>query len=776
MSHYPDNVGKLIVKLKNESDYVKLDEHLHVIPYRADELLTAQVFTYYASDRKRTIFNPAICVCIELNEVKFMSMLARTFLKLQDSDTPVVDLIEYLKIYPFILIINGRFIPWECINLIASYGKYYFFIHDLPSMDLTRVVRTVETMNLIILQSDVIYSIGVPTDNTPFVSFDEMGLYNETDWTHCIYYPSDQVGIKNLGEILSGITFTFGDEAKYKYFKENFFFWNTDGTYAPDAYMSFLGGLVEPHIPDDGTAYCIAVYNPNATPIVDNINKVDWSKAKVDIAYVLNDEDPPEYAVELSKPFELTMDRNLTYAENRQNAINYVLSYRTDLFYTLYELELDFFTLPVDYEWIQNHLDIDGALNIPRRSSLGRDYYIIVMQNCELYKYYKSHTYKANRFICPISGIEETDTIELLFFRNIDDYQFDTVFTEGEYLPLSYKYFNENTKLFCKETADTYFEFPADGNQHFPVPYTYETNDAGYRTVVMDSFYYGKTITVAPDGSFNYYGFFVDDQDAQYYKLNLGTHFYYCWDYDRYLVFYNGRRLNNSQYRMTVPCRTTTPFYEFEIYLAVPLSYGDRLDIFYLPNKIRDIEGALTLNEDGSIILEKSMLEYIAGPSLYTFWINGAKVPLLNLKDFNTYIMQLAKSGASLKNAVITKMGEGIEEVETVYQSIDETTWDSILRLYGDDAYSLVGLNKVTILDTDADAYAGAVPIVSIMWELIREHYIANALVDTTTAFIYDYLDQDQTAFDGVDQAGNDIIDAMNAEREDNLDIERYYP
>ena len=290
----------------------------------------------------------------------------------------------------------------------------------------------------------------------------------------------------------------------------------------------------------------------------------------------------------------------------------------------------------------------------------------------------------------------------------------------------------------------------------------------------MDSFYYGKDIMVTPNSTFRYFSYHINDDESQSYKVNLSTFFYYCWDYDRYFVFKNGKRLSRDQYRLTVPCRTTTPFHEFEIYLAVPLYTNDRLEVFYLPTVIKDIENAVTLTNDGTMTINKSLMPYIAGSRLYTIWINGRKIPISDMTDVDTLTI-LINNADSLKNVAITQMGEPVEEVETIYQSIESSTWDKALALYGD-KYDLLGLTTTKILDMETDVYENAVPIVSIMWELIREHYIGNALVDTTGAFLYDYLDQDNTAFDGIDQGGNSIIDAMNAERRDNLDIERYYP
>ena len=786
MSKTSDTLNDVIVKLKSEGTQAKLDEHLYAIPQRADELLVEQVFAYHASDRKRIIFNPANCICIKLNAVKFFPMLARAYLNLQDTVTPVIDLIEFNKIYPFMLFINGLFIPWENIKLIISMNRLYFFIEFMDhEMDMCRMVRTVYNMNLIILPSHIIYSMGVNADDqyTNLFSFDYLGRYTDypDQWYHAIYYPTDRLTIEKHYNMPNNHTFAIRQDAKYKYFDENFFVWTDGGYLCPEAEVKSLGGLARISYPEGISGVtCISCINSKQTEVVDNINKPVYDVISTDIAQVLSQSSIIEYAQNLAIPFDLSMDRSLDYATNRKNAIEYILNYRTDLFYELYDLDLNFFTLAVDYNWIMSHRDDDGYLSIPRRGSkLGNDYFIILFINGELFKYYKHHFYNANKFLCPVASIAEGDDIELLFFKGADVFGFDTVINSDDgYLPLHNKYYNDSTLIFCKETADTYFTFPDTGNQHFPVPYSYQTDANGNKKIVFDdNFYYGKTVSIAPDRTFKYFGFYVDEEESSYYKINLGTTFFYCYDYDRYTVFFNGRRLTNDQYRLTVPCRSTTPFFEFEIYLAVPLAYGDRLDIFYLPDTIRDLEVTPTLLTDGTITIDKSGLEYLLGSNLYTIWVNGKKISVSQMKDIDSLTIQLTEDIKSLKHVKITKMGDKNEELESIYQSIDtKPLWDRILEQYGN-RNTLLGLSAVSIDDAETDTYAGAIPIVSVMWELIREHYIANAVVDVTGAFIYDYLDQDNTAFDGTDKAGNSIIDAANAERTDNIDqINRYYP
>jgi hypothetical protein len=354
------------------------------------------------------------------------------------------------------------------------------------------------------------------------------------------------------------------------------------------------------------------------------------------------------------------------------------------------------------------------------------------------------------------------------------------VHKDDDYVPLSKIYFNDNTMAFCKQTTDTYFKFPSNGNQHFPVEFHFDSNANGDRKIVLENdFYYDKEIIMAPNSTFKYFGFFVDEEECCYYEIDLGTKFNYCYDYNRYVVFYNGRRLSNDQYRLTIPCRTTTPFTRFVIYLAVPLSYQDRIDIFYLPDVIRDLDVDFSMTDTGLITYKKSDLEYLFGSKLYTFWINGKKIPDSYIKNLDSLSIQLKEDFLSKRHYKITKMGSTIDEIENAYKALDagDILWDKAMAKYDGSIQALLGTNTTALSNVEDDAYDLAVPIQSIMWELIREHYIGNGIVDTTTNFIYDYLDQDTSALDGgKDKSGNQIIDAANANRNDNLDISRYEP
>lgn len=874
-----DRVGQLLVHLKNQNIQSKKDEHLYAIPKRADDVLGEQTFTYFDNERKRVMFNPANNVCITLNSIKVFPMSYNKYKHFQKSETEMIDLLERHYIYPFLLFINGRFIPWEKIRFICSQGFNYLFVHDL-NIGFARLVRTIETMHLVMMPTNIAYSMNVDADDEyqTFCQFNAEGLFEEdkANVFHRIYFNDLSANVK-WQKIRKDEVITADRRTKIKVFPENFFFWNSDGFYDADSTVSCFANKAKANLTyaekdtDFGyIGYCIS---KGATVGVDNSTQVMYSEIEQDIdTYLTDPENAPEYMKLMSQDFDLKMSRDLLYAENRANAIDYILNYRTDLFYVLYDWHLNYFNITVDYDWVREHMTRAGHLSILRRWRGSKDYFIIVMVNGELYKYYRHHLYSTNRLLVPVTGMKDGDIIELMFFRNADDYRIPSVVKEDEYLPLSEDYYNDNTMIYCKNLDHTkdYYSFPDDGNHHFPVEYTFESkedNKKEKKIVFKNKEFYDKDVVFAPRDTFRYYCMYVDEYEADWCKLNLGHWFDYCYDYNRYFVFYNGKRLDHDQYRMTVPCRQTTPFFEYEIYLTVPLRYGDRLEIFYLPTEMQDLPQEFTIDNQGIVTYPRSILPYMFSSRHYTFWINGKKVPVSHMHDVDTNRIQITEDLTSNRHLKITRMGTGIEEIERHFQNtnefrvefkfikrselrkikqpnrtilyvtedtnqifiyttewhelrlgIEEMTkedidhvvfgtplegytddvmqvlptdeperilwsvdreilWDRILEVH-DNYRKLINTKPIRVVDVDDDYYNDNVYTKSIMWELLREHYIANDFVDITGNILYDYWDQDMSAFEGeFDITGVPILNVMDAERDDNIDkIDRYFP
>ena len=251
----------------------------------------------------------------------------------------------------------------------------------------------------------------------------------------------------------------------------------------------------------------------------------------------------------------------------------------------------------------------------------------------------------------------------------------------------------------------------------------------------------------------------------------------YCNQYSKYLVFYNGRRLGSDHYRLTLPVRTTTPFYKFDIYLSLPCREGDRLDVIYVPSMFKDICMIPSIPVSGDIVVDKSELGYNLSTDLYMVWVNGKKIPKEQVVDIDSTHMRIISDVQTTETVCITQY---IPDIDVLIQPFreNEALWDQVTaKLTKEDIEKLLSINGIDINNVEESIYANAVNIRSIMFELIREQYIMNPRVDITGPFIYDYQDVDTTAIESRDEDGCAILPVNDSNRHDNLDnVERPWP
>lgn len=341
------------------------------------------------------------------------------------------------------------------------------------------------------------------------------------------------------------------------------------------------------------------------TPTYDNIRKVSLAATQEDIKKTLAGDTGITYMQYLQESFDPKLDIKKDYLENKSNFLDYLAYYDSMLFNRVYRDDKEVIDLEVDYWWVMGHTTEDQLMRVPRRFQDGINYFIIVMVNGELIGSYQSSFYRFGYYFCPINGmIKEDDVIELLYFKHAKNFEIQTVISKEEkFLSLDKWIYGDDLQVFCKETNDEYFKFPADGDQNFPVPFHLEYNDSRKRNLRIrfeNEYYYGKQVTLTSRKRFIYYHANLqvppESTGYKYFTVDLGEKFKFCNEYDRYMVFLNGKRLMNDLFRLVLPYRTTTPFSKAMIYLCVPIHDGDRIEIFYLPNHFLDIYDGVFAN------------------------------------------------------------------------------------------------------------------------------------------------------------------------------------
>lgn len=804
---------------KHKSAGPLLSQQVAYIPSIDPDQIECSVQSYLI-DGKRTIVNQSNQLCLKLRYLKFKVMEPRKDIKYKNGIWTISHLVSNNVLHPFMVFINGVFIPWEYVKVATGQENYYIIIDVKNDEPFKLVTKDPKYAQIINLPNNVRYErFAMEMDDTILFSFNRNGEFSSTDRNYVIrkldnntnmmhHWWSSTIGVnafpifndtsikltsENIilftdGKLTTGIISKLkrAHDDNYKNEEKGYIspcleFTEDDEDIQPNPNIEFDSTLltIGNGTNESGKTLNFAVFvNSKYTSTVDNISHASLDGLSDIVKNKNAGNDPPSYYNDLKIPFEMGMDRKKKYDENVANAIKTMLSYNASLFNPVFKeisnLDIEEYT----GKWINSNTDSSGTLTIPRQHSSMIDEYILMLVNGVLYKYYYMGRYVANKYIIPIQGINNSDTVELLRFQNVNNLVSDiTIKEDDNYKDYDSEIINDNMILYSTETDANVFEYPSNGLQHFPVEYELDTNDDGQIKITLNnSFYYGKPLKVAYKNRYKHFWFNLTETTDKY-TVDLQDKFMYCNDYSKYLVFYNGRRLGSDHFRLTLPVRPTTPFYKFDIYLTLPIKEGDRLDVIYVPSLMQDIVMIPEVPVSGDMVIDKNVINHGLSTDLYMVWVNGKKIPSSHVFDIDSTHMRIITDEESTKTVCITKYIPDIDIITNVFKN-NEALWDSIIaRLTNDEISKLLGINGDSLSNTETNIYAGAVNIRAIMYELIREQFIMNPRVDITGPFVYDYQDVDTSVIEGYDSQENAILSVADANKQDNLDhVERPWP
>ena len=808
---------------KKKSTVPIIDNQIAYIPVFEDNQIEYMTFDYYR-DGQLCVVHQGYEACFKLRYMNFKFMEPRKFCNYVSGSWSLEWLVDDKVIEPFMLFINGKFIPWPLISIHNHCGNYYILVDTSRDNIFTPEIRDVKYAQIITLPDHMrAYSDGTTFGDTVF-SFDENGLFsfdrpvhtveNINDKHHMDYsfYTTD-VGVnafevtddrslkltgKNVIVFKDGLLYCGPKENIKKgfdaYYKDEetghespcIEFKVSDEELEPNPTIKFDSELltIGDGTVEDGSILDFGVFtNTDYTPTIDNIHRVELDALAPYVMDQTSGANDPQFLKDLQVPFEMQMDRAKHYDENVVVCVRTMMSYNASLFNSVIKensnLLIEQYTGANVIERALANTETPGTWIVPRDHSDNYEECIFMLVNGEMYQYIKFAKYKANTWLVPIQGIEESDVVELLRFQRINNSETSLTVNEDD----GFQYYspdiiNEDMVLFSTETNDTYFNFPVDGLQHFPVDYTLETDDEGLIKInLTNPFYYGKKLVVTCKNRYKHFTFRLEGSSVGQYKVDLEDKFMYCNEYSKYLVFYNGRRLNTDNFRLTLPVRSTTPFYRFSIYLTMPVEDGDIIDVIYVPSLMKDVALLDTIPTNGDIIIDKSAIGYGLSTYLYMAWINGKKIPEGNIVDIDSTHLKIIADTETTDTVSITMYIPEIEILSNAFRE-NEALWDKVFaQLSNEEICTLLGIDETVLTNTEPSIYADAIHIRTIMFELIREEFIMNPNVDITEPFVYDYQDVDQTAIEDYDAAGNAILPVSDANRTDNLDdVERPWP
>ena len=544
----------------------------------------------------------------------------------------------------------------------------------------------------------------------------------------------------------------------------------------------------------------------------------------------------------------------LLYEENFQNGFDAIMQFNPLLFNDLYHTNISSTT--VTGKQANESLTFDlgyenrKGLKIPRMKYKDHETYVIVFHNGELLSSYWQTIAAPNYFYIPIEKeFNEADQIELLYFLacNNNEIRFNSssiidemdkyidvdkdviiaYCTDGKVIydifsvndssskdedGLLYnkhivfkEYISPNElKIFCDypDNMLMYQELVKPSEDiAFNVSYRDQYNNLKIHGGVLDTDYGFKDLVAVSSRKFIYERLYVDQRS---YRIKLNKRFRYCDNQKQYILFINGRRMDDESFLVTIP-KYSRPFWGMYIYLTKFVDPEDRIELFYVPEELFNMNkdySDVTFGEDGYIEADRKDLIVPYDNRHYLFFINGKKIPASNLTLVDSDTIRVMQDTKSLKHLMVNPVyNDYLPEVKEYLQSNILSKYDALVDYIMNNPNAAITVqtnnfidhltehngNAITaslgesskydeidrllniyvkMSDIERDMLARNVDKIAIINEIVRDFWVTSGYPYNEEPFIYDYeIDEIFT----IDAYGNYIIPALDGNPEINI-------
>lgn len=736
----------------NDSIINEIEKLRHYTDTRLKDVQSTKIPCLYTLDyqiEKKYIYN---------NEVNNFNLIKRLIIKIKNlplSNTAkdknrFIDNMETIVklglIQPFILFLDGEFVKWSDMTIV--YDKYTYIIVNTE--------KAYPNCECIVFPYNVIYLENVqyvPNDDS--FQFNSNGLLATLDDTEVT-----RIKIKDNRYITYYSNYMIPDKKtkikinkSYKISKNNLIFFKNGKLYTDNKYEQYP---LNNFIIDDGK------YNEYEI-IYKFFYYIFGNKSKDNILLVKNEqyiestvssnEGVPVFISELSRAFDFQYDKKRAYTQNVLQSLDYIFSYNSSLLNNLYRNTANIEFFEYNGQRINAIKKSDGYVYMSRLIKNGKEGYPIIFVNGKLYKYYHFIKYSGSTFSFPIIDINNDDRIEIVIFQNVDNriiktfipsYESDNFIIDPS-IDIAY------LKIFSNDTPNAEFNVPHSSTLKYEVKFESSIIDNNNFTIKLnDSYYYDRELYFSSLRQFRYF-YMINKKDNNI-KVRLPEEFSYCNDKNRYIVFVNGIKLNQDDYIITL-INENRPFNEHSIYTNTPMKINDKIDVFYVPNRMEEISIIPVLPIEGTVYMDRTKLSYNFSKDLYMIFVNGSKVRKSEIMDIDSSKMKILNSIKSINNVCVVKYIEDDEILSKIFKQIDSLTMinniiprEDLEKLY----------DRGIISDIDLDTDANQIDIKYVIKQVIKDYWLKTTTVSDKDVLLYDF---DKTIKELTDADGNILYD-----------------
>lgn len=673
------------------------------------------------------------------------------------------ELINTGKVHPFIIFLNKSLIKLSDIQIIYDCKYTYMMINNLSTI----ITDTQPDIDCIMFPFSIVYTENATavTSKTKFIFSEEGKLINDIIGNKCVTIDIDRDDFiqYQYGVAQTNKSYKVSLDTKYELTKSNFICFK-NGLLCTSVDIRLLGLNIFSIKSDiSETVTCLIHYFKYADETKNNINQIPNKQYIIDT--ILSSNDIPSYISRLNIPFDFKYSRYLTYEENLAMGLDYIMRYNSALMNGVYKDASNIESREYKGDYIKSLQDKFGYVTMSRKIGISVDNYVMIFVNGNLYNHYNELVYKNKDFKFPVIGIEDTDIIEFMYFKKVDNrstiIRFDDRGDDIHIIDPSIK--TEDIRLFCSDSSYREFNISRDENIQFEFQYTLDRiDDTHVKIIPSDSFYYNRKINMVSSRQFRYFFKGIKDECV---SVKLSSDFIYCNDKSRYLVFINGKKINRLNYKITIP-GVTLPFDDISVYFNIPLKANDKVEVFYVPGEMDEIDLQPTLASNGVITIDKTKIDYNFNKYVYLIFINGKKIKESDIIDMTSNKVKIIANQNTTLNISIIKHVQSIDILSTLFSS-KYNVFDDVLDSLSQEEIDKLYPSTQVLSNAEPSIIDNTISMKSVMYEVIKKYWMRPSVYSGGT-FLYDFDDE---MFDK-DENCNVIIDLLNPTVEDKLSID----
>lgn len=259
-----------------------------------------------------------------------------------------------------------------------------------------------------------------------------------------------------------------------------------------------------------------------------------------------------------------------------------------------------------------------------------------------------------------------------------------------------------------------------------------------YKTIGYDI---GVSLYVKEPDSLEFTNISLDKIYSEEPTLNIikleNSMFKYCRNTGQYICFYNGRRLTSEE--IILKFMGYDQVYESN-YMIInrQIEEDSIIDIFYVPDPVREVYNQFILKESGYIEIEdKFKLYNTFSPEFCNIFVNGKKIPSSQITNINATKLRIDTDIKTIFNVAVLKTNVYDNLLSDLFLSYDDL-WTSATSLMTDDELDkmLGSINKISMIENDNSLLLYDKNI--IMWNIINNFWIKRFnMINANSLFVY---------------------------------------